>query len=103
MTIAMVRVALDLKIYDTLAASKEPVSLEKLTQITQADPILLGQLMHRLEVNHGRALDANCHVRADHEVSGLHGNGFRARQGYLRRQQSHSQSIYIGDTAWNLL
>lgn len=38
----MVRVALDLKIYDTLMASKEPMPLQALADQTRADSVLLG-------------------------------------------------------------
>ncbi|KAL9616759.1 MAG: hypothetical protein Q9160_008416 [Pyrenula sp. 1 TL-2023] len=45
LTIAMIRVALDLKVYDILIASKEPVPLQALADQTGTDLILLGRIM----------------------------------------------------------
>jgi hypothetical protein len=39
----MIRVGIDLKIFDLLADSQSPLSLEQLTQATGADPVLLGK------------------------------------------------------------
>ncbi|KAL9111990.1 MAG: hypothetical protein Q9227_003610 [Pyrenula ochraceoflavens] len=45
LTIAMVRVALDLKIYNVLVQATESVSLKELVTRTKVDPVLLGRIM----------------------------------------------------------
>ena len=41
--IAGVRTGIDLKLFDQLAASDKPLTLDQLTQTTGADPVLLGR------------------------------------------------------------
>ena len=87
--IASVRIGINLKLFETLAGSVDPMTLDQLIAKTGADSVLLGKSWLRMA-----STSSDSCYRPSIEVSCIHRNYQRDSEGYLYFHEYHKDPRY---------